>query len=162
MRRFCRVAAEGFSKSAVKQFYPIQNREATMLALSLMKNPILEKDFERHTASIMFSINYQFLPAESGDHPHAAGIANFLECMLHEMQPGARLVEYLPWLRYVPSRCVVYCTIDHELPPTSSAGSPSGNATHSTGSSRIICIYIPAPLFRYDCHSPCHLRQSDA
>src|ERR1700761_435218 len=35
VRRFRRVAAEGFSKSAVQRFHPIQNREAIMLTLSL-------------------------------------------------------------------------------------------------------------------------------
>ena len=117
MRRFRRVAAEGFSKSAVKQFYPIQNREASILALSLMKNSIQAKDFERHTASIMFSVTYHFPPVESEDDPHVAGITSLLRRIMHEMQSGARLVEYFPWLRYVPSRCVVHRTIDRELPP---------------------------------------------
>ena len=110
MRRFRCVAAEGFSKSAVKQFYPIQNREAIMLALSLMKNPTPEKDFQ--TASIMFSVNYHFPPVESEDDPHVVGITDHLQRMLNEMEPGARLVVYFPWLRYVPSRCVAHCTIN--------------------------------------------------
>jgi hypothetical protein len=39
LRRFRRVAAEGFSKSAVQHFHPIQNREAIMLALAMIKSP---------------------------------------------------------------------------------------------------------------------------
>ncbi|KAH9054048.1 cytochrome P450 [Lactarius deliciosus] len=58
-RRFRRVAVEGFSKSAVKNF--IQGREALVLALSLMKNPsTLKKHLQRHTWSIMLTVNYQF------------------------------------------------------------------------------------------------------
>ena len=118
VRRFRRVAAEGFSKSAVKQFYPIQNREAIILASFLMNNPIQEKDLQRHTTSIMFSVTYHLPPLESEDDPHVAGITNLLQRIMQEMQPGARLVEYFPWLRYVPSRCVVHSTIDCEPPPT--------------------------------------------
>jgi hypothetical protein len=64
----------------------------------------------------MFSVNYHFPPVESEDGPHVVGIANFLRRMQVEMQPGARLVEYLPWLTYVPSRCVIqsktHCIIE--------------------------------------------------
>ncbi|KAI9458202.1 cytochrome P450 [Lactarius psammicola] len=88
MRRFRRAAAEGFSKSAVQRFHPIK----------------IEKYFQRHGASIMLSVNYHFLPVESDDDPRVVGIASRLRRMMHEMQPGTRLVEYFPWLSYVPSR----------------------------------------------------------
>lgn len=118
VRRFRRVAAEGFSKSAVLSFYPIQNREAIILALSLINNPIRDnlKHFQRHTASIMFSVNYHLPPVESVDDPRVVGIADLLQRLLHEMKPGARLVEYFPWLRYVPSRCVAHCAINRGFP----------------------------------------------
>lgn len=118
MRRFRRVGADGFSKSAVQSFYPIQNREAFMLTLSLMNNPIQEnlKHFQRHTASIMFSVNYHLPPVESEDDPRVVGIADLLQRLLHEMKPGARLVEYFPWLRHVPSRCVAHRAIDRGFP----------------------------------------------
>ena len=116
MRRFRRVTAEGFSKSAVKRFYPIQNREAMMLALSLMKNATPEKGFQRHTTSIMFSVNYHFPPVESEDDPRVMGIADRSQRMLKEMEPGARLVEYFPWLRYVPSMCVAHRIISRGSP----------------------------------------------
>ncbi|KAF8273319.1 cytochrome P450 [Lactarius quietus] len=104
VRRFRRVAAEGFSKSAVQNFHPTQNREAIILTLSLMKNPVQKKFFQRHAASIMFSVNYHFPPLESEDDPLIVGVANFLQRLQHEMRPGARLVEYFHWLTYVPSR----------------------------------------------------------
>lgn len=118
VRRFRRVAAEGFSKSAVLNFYPIQHREAIILALSLMNNPIREnlKHFQRHTASIMFSVNYHLPPVESVDDPRVVGIADLLQRLLTEMKPGARLVEYFPWLRYVPSRYVAHRAINRGFP----------------------------------------------
>ncbi|KAI9452371.1 cytochrome P450 [Lactarius psammicola] len=105
LRRFRRVAVEGFSKSAVQHFHPIQNREAIMLALALMANPpSLEKHFHRHAWSIMFSLNYHLPPVESEHDPGVVGVENHVRRLLHEMHPGTRLVEFFPWLRHIPSR----------------------------------------------------------
>ncbi|KAI9443640.1 cytochrome P450, partial [Lactarius indigo] len=105
LRRFRRVAAEGFSKSAVRHFHPIQGREALMLALSLMKNPsTLRKHFQRHTWSVMLSVNYHFPPVDSEDDPVVVRVAKHTERLLHETEPGARLVEFFTWMRYIPSR----------------------------------------------------------
>ncbi|KAH9066041.1 cytochrome P450 [Lactarius deliciosus] len=105
LRRFRRAAVEGFSKSAVQHFHPIQNREATILALALLKSPPnLEKHFHRHGSSIMLSVNYDFPPVESENDPGVVGVETHVRRLLREMNPGARLVENLPWLRYIPSR----------------------------------------------------------
>ncbi|KAH8981860.1 cytochrome P450, partial [Lactarius akahatsu] len=108
-RRFRRVAVEGFSKSAVKHFHPIQGREALMLALALIKNPstlslTLRKHLQRHAWSIMFTVNYHFEPIDSEDDPFIVGLAKQSERLLSEMEPGTRLVEIFPWMRYIPSR----------------------------------------------------------
>jgi hypothetical protein len=97
---------EGFSKSVVRDFYPIQSREAIMLALALMKGPLMKKHLQRHAWSIILSINYHLPPVESEADPVIVGIANHVLRGLHEIQPGNRLVEYFPWMRYIPSRCV--------------------------------------------------------
>ncbi|KAH9047140.1 cytochrome P450 [Lactarius hengduanensis] len=93
-RRLRRPAVEGFSKSVVSDFYPIQSREAIMLALSLIKSPPMKKHFQRHSWSIILSINYHLPP----------GIINHVLRVLHELEPGARLVEYFPWMRYIPNK----------------------------------------------------------
>ncbi|KAI9443587.1 cytochrome P450 [Lactarius indigo] len=104
-RRFHRLAVEGFSKSAVPHFHPIQGREALMLALALMKNPsTLETHFQRHAWSIMLSVNYHFPPVDSEDDPVVTGVAKHVERVLHEIQPGTRLVEIFTWMKYIPSR----------------------------------------------------------
>ena len=75
-----------------------------MLALALMRNPSnLDKHFFRHASSIMFSVNYHFPPVHSEDHPAVVGIAEYADRMLQEMQLGARLVEFFPWMKYIPS-----------------------------------------------------------
>ena len=104
LRRFRRVATEGFSKSVVQHFYPIQNREAIMLALALMKSPpTLEKHFQRHASSIMLSVNYHLPPVVSENDPNVVGVEKHVRRLLYEMQPGTRLVEHFPWLRHIPS-----------------------------------------------------------
>ncbi|KAI9438803.1 cytochrome P450 [Lactarius indigo] len=103
-RRFRRPAVEGFSKLIVPDFYPIQNREAIMLALSLIKTLPMKKHFQRHAWSVILSINYHLPPVESEDDPVVVDIVNQVQRVLHETQPGARLVEYLPWMKYIPSR----------------------------------------------------------
>ncbi|KAH9059193.1 cytochrome P450 [Lactarius vividus] len=104
-RRFRRPAVEGFSKSVVPDFYPIQTREAIVLALSLMKSPpSVKKHFQRHAWSIILSISYCLPPVESEDDPVIVGIADHVLRLTHELDPGARLVEYFPWMKYIPSR----------------------------------------------------------
>ncbi|KAI9445683.1 cytochrome P450 [Lactarius psammicola] len=104
-RRFRRVVVEGFSKSIVHHFHPIQVREAVMLALALIKSPSDPgKHLQRHAASIMLSVNYQFPPVDSEDDPTVVGFENHVERTLYQMQPGTRLVEFFTWMRYIPSR----------------------------------------------------------
>ncbi|KAI9452362.1 cytochrome P450 [Lactarius psammicola] len=77
LRHFRRVAVEGFSKSAVQHFHPIQNREAIILALALIKSPpTMAKHFHRHAWSIMLSVNYHLPPVESEHDPSLVGVEN--------------------------------------------------------------------------------------
>ena len=81
-----------------------------------MKSPPTKKHFQRHAWSIILSIGYHLPPVESEDDPVVLGIADHVQRGLYEMQPGSRLVEYFPWMRYIPSRYVVYdCAIYREL-----------------------------------------------
>jgi hypothetical protein len=75
------------------------------LALALIKNPPYpEKHLQRHASSIMLSINYHFPPVDSEDDPVVVGVVEHAERVMHEMKPGARLVEFFTWMRYIPSR----------------------------------------------------------
>ena len=104
-RRFRRVAVEGFSKSVAPYFYPIQGREALMVALALIRNPSDPgKPFQRHASSVMMTVNYHFPPVDSEDDPTVVGAAKHVERIVHDMKPGARLVEFFTWMRYIPSR----------------------------------------------------------
>jgi len=52
----------------------------------------------------MMSINYHFPPVESEDDPRVVGVDNHTQRVLREIHPGARLVEFFPWMRHIPSR----------------------------------------------------------
>jgi hypothetical protein len=76
-----------------------------MLALELIKNPPSpEKHFKRHASSIMLSIIYDLPPVDSEDDPVVVAINEHVDRILFEVQPGSRLVEFFPWMKYIPSR----------------------------------------------------------
>jgi hypothetical protein len=76
-----------------------------MLALALMKSPPNpEKHFQRQAWSIMLSVNYHLPPVKSENDPSVVGIEKHARRLLHEMQPGTRLVETFFWLRHIPNR----------------------------------------------------------
>ncbi|KAF8265474.1 cytochrome P450 [Lactarius quietus] len=102
-RRFRRPTVDVLSKTAVQPFHPIQNREAIFLALALMKNPPSLKQFQRHTWSSLLSIVYNHPQVESDDDPVVAGVAGHILRIMHEIHPGNRLVEFFPWMKYIPS-----------------------------------------------------------
>ncbi|KAH9053931.1 cytochrome P450 [Lactarius vividus] len=104
LRRLRRAAMDSFSKSGVSIFQPVQHREAMMVALDLMKSPSdRETHLRRHSLSIMLSINYNLPPAQSERDPLLLGITDRIRDISHTLEPGAHLVEFFPWLRYVPS-----------------------------------------------------------
>ncbi|KAH9022268.1 cytochrome P450 [Lactarius pseudohatsudake] len=102
-RRFRRPTVDGFSKTAVRHFHPIQNREAIMLALALTKYPPSPKQFQRHTWSSLLSINYDHPPVDSEDDLVVSGVAEHILRIMHEVHPGMRLVEFFPWMKYIPN-----------------------------------------------------------
>ncbi|KAH8994254.1 cytochrome P450 [Lactarius akahatsu] len=57
-----------------------------------VSRPSVKKHFQRHAWSIILSINYHLPPVESEGRP------------TQELDPGARLVEYFPQMKYIPSR----------------------------------------------------------
>ncbi|KAH8979060.1 cytochrome P450 [Lactarius hatsudake] len=102
-RRFRRPTVDGFSKTAVQHLHPIQSREAIMLALALTKYPPSPKQFQRHTWSSLLSINYDHPPVDSEDDPAISGVAEHILRIMHEVHSGMRLVEFFPWMKYIPN-----------------------------------------------------------
>ena len=104
LRRLRRASMDSFSKSGVSNFRPVLNKEAMVLALDFIKNlSDREMLLRRHSLSVMLSINYHLPPARSDSDPLILEIIDRTRHISHTLEPGAHLVEFIPWLRYVPS-----------------------------------------------------------
>ena len=52
----------------------------------------------------MLSVIYDLPPVESEDDPVVVAINEHVDRILFEVQAGSPLVEFFPWMKYVPSR----------------------------------------------------------
>jgi len=104
-RRMRRAANEGFSKTSVKRFYEKQMTEAVLLACDCLVKPAqFDKHFRRAAASMILSVVYGY-PSITSEQDHTVKAANdFANRLTLAACPGTYLVEFFPWMRYVPSR----------------------------------------------------------
>jgi hypothetical protein len=99
-----RAAHEALTKVVVQSYHPIQAKEATIMVSALLANPENQvQHIQRAAASTIMSIMY--------DHPTlASGKDKAVKDMDRLIHGGARaaagtsLVEFFPWMRYVPQR----------------------------------------------------------
>jgi hypothetical protein len=100
-----KAANEGFSKTSVKGFYERQISEAVLLACDCLVKPT-QKDqyFRRAAASMILSVVYG-RPTITSEQDHTVEVINnFADRLTRAAYPGAYLVEFFPWMRYIPSR----------------------------------------------------------
>ena len=99
------AANKGFSKSAVKGFYEMQNTEAVILASDLLAHPAQwDRHYRRAPASTTLSLLYGNPTLESEEDPIVKAINEFAERIFNAASNGAYLAHFFPWLRYLPSR----------------------------------------------------------
>jgi hypothetical protein len=113
-RRMRRAAHEALTKRAVQKYYPIQTKEATTLALSLISssaNVDLPKRFHRTGASTIMSIVYDYPTLESINDPAVKYIEEFMLRISNAMTPGRFLVDIFPWMMYIPERSWIFVMI---------------------------------------------------
>ena len=100
-----KAANEGFSKGSVKRFYERQTIEAILLASNCLVKPVQwEQHFRRTTVSMILSVVYGYPAITSEQDRNAEIIDNFADRMARAAYPGAHLVEFFTWMRYIPSR----------------------------------------------------------
>ena len=102
-----RAAHEALTKRAVQNYHPIQTKEATILASSLVSSSAdvdLPNEFHRAGASTIMSIIYDYPTLESKDHPAVKNIEDFMLRVSNAMTPGRYLVDIFPWMMYIPER----------------------------------------------------------
>ena len=101
-----KAASEKLSTSAVKGFYETQMKEAVVLACDFLDEPARwDRHHRRTAASVTLTIVYGH-PTLSSEQDHIfRAVNNFAERLFNAASPaGGHLVEFLPWLRHLPSR----------------------------------------------------------
>jgi len=100
-----KVSHEAFNKGLVKRFHATQTTEALLLACGLLDEPAKwEQHCCRSAASMILSVLYGY-PTIMSERDHTVeGINNCADRLTRALYPGAHLVEFFPWMRYIPSR----------------------------------------------------------
>ncbi|KAF7374026.1 Cytochrome P450 monooxygenase ARMGADRAFT-1018420 [Mycena sanguinolenta] len=103
-RRMRRASQEALSKNFAHKFHAIQAKEAVLLTHSLLVNPTAwDSHLRRTTASALLSMVYDTPPLISEEDPRITRINDFAERLVSAAYPGAYLVEFFAWMRYLPS-----------------------------------------------------------
>ena len=112
-RRTRRAAHEMLTKAAVRDYHPTFSKEAIILAFSILDNPEdLVEHIERSSASATMSILYDYPSLEDKHDKAITEIHAFNNRVSAAGAPGAYLVDWLPWMMYIPERyefVLIYC-----------------------------------------------------
>lgn len=120
-RRLRKAAHLGLHLRAAEAYYPVEEREAAILVLDLLKEPnhwddhlrryapyftfsIVDHELIsiRSIASTMFNVVYAGKPLATKDDPTVRKINDLMHRVVQAALPGRFLVEIIPWMRYLP------------------------------------------------------------
>ena len=100
-----RAQHEVLTKAAVLDYHPTFSKEATILASSILNNPAaVNQHFNRSSTSAIMSILYNYPTLEDEHDKTVTEINAFIDRTSAAAAPGAHLVEFLPWMIYIPER----------------------------------------------------------
>jgi|SRR5712671_1089608 len=100
-----RAAHESLTKSVSGSFKKAQVRETLILTSGLLEHPSTwDKHFRRTAASTVMTVTYDTPPIVSELDPTVKAVNDFVARMTRAPLPGAHLVEFFPWMMYIPSR----------------------------------------------------------
>ena len=109
-----RAAHEALTKRVVQDYHPIQTKEATLLAVSLLYPSSgfnLEKLFHRVTASTILSIVYDYPTLESINDHVLEKIEDYVSRLGYAAMPGNYFVDIFPWMMHIPERSGILLSI---------------------------------------------------
>lgn len=102
-RRFRRAAHEGLHKGVVQRFRPIHNQQTLLLLKKLLDNPAgWELDIQKSLACTLLAVTYSSFRNKI-DESVLDDIFEFTVKIVHAAFLDGFLVEYLPWIRHLPS-----------------------------------------------------------
>ncbi|KAH9478539.1 Cytochrome P450 monooxygenase [Psilocybe cubensis] len=101
-RKMRRASHECLSKTGVTRYYHVQEREALIFTQNLLcDSSKWNQEVARTAASGMLTAVYDLPPRESINDPLVSKFNDFHEILISAVTPG--LIEYSPWLQYLPS-----------------------------------------------------------
>jgi len=101
-----KASHEGLTKSIVESFKTPQLNEAILLTAGLLAEPSTwDSHFRRTAASMVMSVIYDTPPIISEKDSSVKAVNDFVARLTRAALPGAHLVEFFPWMMYIPSRC---------------------------------------------------------
>ena len=107
---------DGFSKVLVKRFHTAQTTEAVLLASRLMDNPAeWDKHCGRAASSMILSAVYNYPTIVSERDPTVEAINDCAERLTRAAYPGAHLVEFFTWMRYIQAGESCQCIVVNQL-----------------------------------------------
>lgn len=140
-RRMRRAAHEALARRAVQNYYPIQMKEATILASSLLSSSTgakLDKQFHRVAASTILSIVYDYPTLESINDPTLKNIEDYVLRLSHAAMPGSYFVNIFPWMLHIPERFEILAILSvRTLTPDPDKGLRNGSGKAIDNSPRI-------------------------
>ncbi|KIK68270.1 hypothetical protein GYMLUDRAFT_256026 [Collybiopsis luxurians FD-317 M1] len=96
-------AHEALSPQMSKNYCGFQETESIILLDQLMTAPDdWDKHFRRTSISLMLSVLYGSPPLLDSRDPHIERVNQFTERAVEAATPGAFLVEYFTWMKYLP------------------------------------------------------------
>jgi hypothetical protein len=106
-----RAAQEALTKTAVQGYHPNLAKQATILASALLNKPEnRDQHFQRAVASTIVSILYDVPTLASEQDNAVQDISRALNSSLRAAA-GTSLVEFFPWMVYVPQRSRLFSAI---------------------------------------------------
>ena len=104
-----RAAHEGLSKTIVESFKTPQLNEAILLTSGLLAQPSTwDNHLRRTAASMVMSVTYDTPPIISELDSSVKAVNDFVARLTRAALPGAHLVEFFPWMMYIPNRYVIF------------------------------------------------------
>ena len=87
------------------RFHPTQHLEGVLLACGLLAEPDnWDGHLRRTAASAIMTMVYDEPPIISGNAQSVNFINDFVARLTRAALPGAHLVEFFPWMMYIPTR----------------------------------------------------------
>ncbi|THU75931.1 cytochrome P450 [Dendrothele bispora CBS 962.96] len=103
-RRMRKAAHEALNKNVSPNYMENQLTEGIILTNAMVKEPKMwPHHIKRTAASFIMGIVYDKPPIENEEDHAVTKINDFVARLTRAALPGAHLVEFIPWLRYIPA-----------------------------------------------------------